>query len=435
MSAFAWIKLAAAPENAFSKVFFSPGQDVADVADLACKAFRHWALDARQVRIHLVAQSGEEPGDEAIQAALATKRLAVSAVVAAGAWLVAAHLHSRAPPTSALAPGRLICGGGGGGNYGGGGGGVGGGSGGGSGGGGGSGAGSGGSGGGGGGGGGSAAEGRASPTLPAAKLPSVSEVVGPTFEGEARDIVSALFRELCPWATDRSPLLSRTLNRGGNQREADVMCYVEGDSLAPCAALAASGACLVGLPGPALPALPSMPLPPGRRFSPTDGSRKGPHKYFLAGVYCGPKAKVWTEKTVQLETLCQRLRIRWQDQHAGLEGLPPVTDVTQVVGAAALIFSAGDGARLDVLGEAQQRVARSIAAQCPNLARLAAAGRLLLIVLDKAQAPSTFVQRSVSVHLERLRGVPEDLAGLRREMAELARGMAELAASVRSLRK
>jgi hypothetical protein len=178
-----------------------------------------------------------------------------------------------------------------------------------------------------------------------------------------------------------------------------------------------------------------MPLPPGRRFSPTDGSRKGPHKYFLAEVYSGPKANVWTEKTVQLETLCQRLRIRWQDQHAGLEGLPPVTDVTQVVGAAALIFSAGDGARLDVLRVAQQRVARSVAEQCPNLARLAAAGRLLLFVLDKAQAPSTFVQRSVRVHLERLRGVPEDLAGVRREMAELARGMAELAASVRSLRK
>ena len=370
MAAFVWIRLA--PEDAFVKLFFSPGQDVdaADVVALACEAFPHlyphWAQD---VRIHLVQESGEEPGDEAIQAALATKHLAVSAVVTAGAWLVAAAL-----------------------------------------------------------------QGRASPALPAAGLPSMSEAAGPTFEGEARDTVSALFRELCPWATGHSPLLSRTLNRGGNQREADVMCYVEGDSLAPCAALAASGACLVVLPGPALPALPPMPLPPGRRFSPTDGSRKGPHKYFLAEVYSGPKAKVWAEKSVQLETLCERLRIRWQDQHAGLEGLPPVTDVTQVVGAAALIFSAGDGARLDVLRVAQEWVARSVAARCPNLARLAAAGRLLLIVLDKAQAPSTFVQRSVSVHLERLQGVPEDLAGVRREVAALARGVAELAASVKSLR-
>jgi hypothetical protein len=127
--------------------------------------------------------------------------------------------------------------------------------------------------------------------------------------------------------------------------------------------------------------------------------------------------KVWADKVVQLETLCERLKIRWQDQQSGVVGLPPVTDITQVVGAAALIFSGGDGRRLEVLQRAQEKVAQS-AAQCPNLARLAVAGRLLVIVLDKSQAPNTLFQRSVTAHLE-----------------SLTRGMAELATAVRGVKK
>lgn len=211
------------------------------------------------------------------------------------------------------------------------------------------------------------------------------------------------------------------------------MCYIEGDTLAPCAALATSGACLVELPNPEQPALPAMPLPAGRRFSPTDASRKGPHKYFLAEVYSGHKMKVWADKAVQLETLCERLKIRWQDQQSGVVGLPPVTDITQVVGAAALIFSAGDGRRPEVLQRAQERVAHS-AAQCPNLARLAVAGRLLVIVLDKSQAPSTLVQRSLALHLDRLQGIPEDLADVRRGLGGLAAQVESLAAAVRGMK-
>jgi hypothetical protein len=247
----------------------------------------------------------------------------------------------------------------------------------------------------------------------------VSEAAGPTFEQEAREAVGALFRELCPWASDHSPLLSRTLDRDGNMREADLMCYVQGDTQLPCVALAGHGACLAEMHCPALPALPPMPLPAGRRFSPTDAMRKGPHKYFLAEAYSGHQKEVQKDKVVQLETLCERLMGRWQDQQSGVVGLPPVTDITQVVGAAALIFSAGDGPRLEVLKGAQERVSRC-AAQCPNLARLAAAGRLLVIVLDKAQAPGTFFQRSVGAHLDRLRSIPEELAGVVAAVERLA---------------
>jgi len=309
----------------------------------------------------------------------------VSAAVPSGAWLVASSTHP-VSPSSSFVPGRLSFGGGGGG-------------------------------------GGTTAE-HKGPTLLAAKLPSVSEAVGPTFEQEARDVVSALFRELCPWTTDHSPLLSRTLDSGGMQREADIMCYVHGDTLVPCMALAGHGARLAELPCPALPALPPMPLPADQRFSPTDAMHTGPHKYFLAEVYSGQTEAKWVEKAQQLDTLCEFLMARWQDRHPGM---PAVTDVTQIVGAAALIFSAGASSRKEVLLRAHELVAAHIAAHCPNLARLAAAGRLLVMMLDKSQAPITLFQRSVATHLE---SIPEELAGVRREMVA---GLSGLAAQVESL--
>ena len=66
--------------------------------------------------------------------------------------------------------------------------------------------------------------------------------------------------------------------------------------------------------------------------------------------------------------------------------------------------------------------------QCPNLARLAAAGRLVVIVLDKSQAPITLFQRSVARHLE---GIPKDLDGIRLEMSGLTEQVKNLAAAVK----
>jgi hypothetical protein len=370
---FVWIRLANAAEDAFAKIFYTPGQDVGDVAVVSCRYFSRWGLDAGQVRIHLVAASGtEEPSDEAISAALAKKHLSVGAAVASGAWLVAATQHVRASPASSSVPGRLSFGGGGGGG--------------------------------------------GSPAPPEARLPSVSEAVGPTFEQEARDAVSALFRELCPWTNDHSPLLSRRMDTEGARREAGVVCYVHGDDLLPCVALAGHGACLAELPGPALPALPPLPLPAGERFSPSDATRMGPHKYFLAETYSGQNEDTWAAKAQQLDTLCDFLKLRWTDRHPGA---PAVTDVTQIVGAAALVFSAGASSRKEVLRRAQELVTAHVAGQCPNLARLAAAGRLVVIVLDRSQAPITLFQRSVAAHLE---SIPE----LRREVEKLSRGVAAL---------
>ena len=379
--AFVWIKLATA-KDAFVKIFYSPGADVSDVAALACSSLG-WGLTANKVHLFLAAKAGEsKPMQPAIEAALkdleplAEEATLESVGVTSGAWLVAATQHMYAPITSSFMPGRLSFGGGGG------------------------------------------------PT-PTVKLPSVSEAVGPTFEQEARDVVSALFRELCPWITDHSPLLSRTLDSDDMQREADIMCYVHGDTLFPCVALAGHGACLVQLLSfPDKTALLPMPLPAEQRFSPTDATRMGPHKYFLAEVYSGQREERWKEKAQQLDTLCEFLKSRWQDRHPGM---PAVTDVTQIVGAAALIFSAGASNRKEMLRRAHELVAAHITEQCPSLKRLAAAGRLLVIMLDQSQAPITLFQRSVAMHLE---SIPEELAGVRREMMA---GLGGLAAQMESL--
>ena len=193
------------------------------------------------------------------------------------------------------------------------------------------------------------------------------------------------------------------------------MCYVEGDSLAPCVALPGHGARVASLQGsaaalPALPALP-LPLPAGQEFLPSDLSRWGAHKYFLAEVYSGQSAETWAAKVGQLEGLCSHALGRWQDRHPGK--LLASDDVTQVVGAAALVFFAGDCSRLELLGKAEALVAAWVQARPGGaLARLAAAGRLIVMVLHRAQAPDTFFQRSVASHLQRLQGIPEAVAEL-----------------------
>jgi hypothetical protein len=85
---FVWIKLATAKVFVKISLYSFDKDDVSDVTTRACSSFA-WGLTANQVRVYLVAVSGDEPGDEAIEAALLTKRLAVNAPVTSGAWLVA----------------------------------------------------------------------------------------------------------------------------------------------------------------------------------------------------------------------------------------------------------------------------------------------------------------------------------------------------------
>ena len=403
---FVWIKLASAKEDAFAKIFFPPCKDIGDVATHACASFA-WGVPPNTVRLYMVAKSVDRrPSQLAIEAVLnkmepipegATME---TAGVSFGAWLVATSTQIANLPIENHAYGHMSFrhGGGRSGSF------------------------------------------ISERTNPSSQTLSVSEAVGPTFEQEARDVLNELFRELCPWTTNHSPLLSRILDSNGIQWEADIMCYVHGDTLAPCVAFAGRGASLVESPGNTLmPALPPMPLPAEVPFSPTDATRIGPHKYFVAEVYSGQREEKWKEKAQQLDTLCAFLISCWRDRHPRI---PAATDVTQIVGAAALVFSTGISSRKEMLKRSQEVVSDYIQVHCPNLARLAAAGRLLIIMLDKTQAPITYFQRFVATHLER---ISEDLASFRREMSRLSglpkqvdkltQGVAELMASMTDLKR
>ena len=267
-----------------------------------------------------------------------------------------------------------------------------------------------------------------------ARALSVSEAVGPTFEHEAREALGSIFREICPWATDVSRLLSRTLDRDGNPREADVMCYVEGDALGPCAAAPVYGVAVVAPIAGAVPPLPAAALRADARFSPTDATRLGPHKYFLAEAYSGANEETMRAKVVQLETLCAFLRARWMDRHGGEGGdggAPAVRDATQLLGAVALVFSSGEAPRRIVLERALGLVAGT--AVGANLGRLRAAGRLLVVVLDKTQSPATFFQRAVVANLGRLEAVPEDVDTMRGEVKAVRAGLGRLEAAMGTL--
>ena len=91
---YVWIKLATAKEDAFAYLE-SKGLLLGQVAALACSSLE-WGLTANKVRIHLVTVSGREPSEEEIDAARATKPLAVSAAVPSGAWLCPLRLVSLA---------------------------------------------------------------------------------------------------------------------------------------------------------------------------------------------------------------------------------------------------------------------------------------------------------------------------------------------------
>ncbi len=59
-----------------------------------------------------------------------------------------------------------------------------------------------------------------------AAVRSVTEVAGPIFEAEARDVLLGGMREMCPWLEGSPELWSRMLDYDGDGRQADVFGYV-----------------------------------------------------------------------------------------------------------------------------------------------------------------------------------------------------------------
>jgi len=189
------------------------------------------------------------------------------------------------------------------------------------------------------------------------------------------------------------------------RRQVDLFCYCAGDSRAPCAELSESGIRLVLAEddGELVPPQAAAGLPAPTNFSPFDKSRMGPHKYFVGEVYSGHVIETRVEKVRQLETELAFLCGRFCDRTN-----IAITDVTQLIGAAALVFPVEHKVGSKSRAEQFPAVLKLVrAAAGPVLQRLMRAGRLLLVLLTPQQAPASFATRELAV------GQQEIAAGMR----------------------
>ena len=248
---------------------------------------------------------------------------------------------------------------------------------------------------------------------------SATAMVGPTFEAEALVALEAVLPEVFPWLRSHSRLLSRQLELPPEGvRQADLLCYTDADSLQPSVSSAVHGVRLIELgDGVMQPPREALPIPAGLGFSPADGERGGPHKYILAEAYSGAQGSRMEAKVRHLDTLVSYMLRRWNDRSPERSA----EDVTQLVGAGVLVFSAGTQPRRQALDSAAALVTRVVAGAggCPSLRRLAHAGRLVVMVLEQAQCPMTTSQRAVAERLDRLTAITEVSAGAVEKLTEL----------------
>lgn len=243
---------------------------------------------------------------------------------------------------------------------------------------------------------------------PAPAARALTEVAGPAFEGEAREVLRAIMPQLCPWATDITDLVSRTLDLEVEEQsgEADIFCYLRETSAASLESVPERGLRVVepgtGAAASAPPAA-ALDLPAGQRFSPF-ARQDGPLKYFLAEATCALEHRGRFNKLAQLDGLMEFIKQRWMDR-TGRE----VTDITSIIGAAGLVFTAGEmkGDRKSILDKCCQMVRRDGG---PNITRLVQAGRFFVMVLDKSQTPVTFIARETEKMRQRMERMAEDVA-------------------------
>ena len=343
-------------DQVFVKVIFAGGADVSDVSKRACEEFGLGAGAPSRCRLYLVREGRERAlaveADPSLAASIliSANKLAADEPVVAGSWLLA-----RVPPLPAGAGGGApVLGAGAGGAAGGG-------------------------------------------------SVSVSTAIGPLFESEARAALAQCLAEVCPWAATMTPIVTRSeLEFQGRFRQADLFCYVsesERDCAGACVRRPTDGVHIVWPDAERAEvteaALPALALREGERFSPADARAVGPQKYFIGEAYSGVVLRV--EKVRQLETIVDFVRRRLADR-TGVD----VPDATRVIGAAALVFSAAGDARPRVEQvSAALNLVRAHAG--PNLLRLAAAGRLLLVLLSNDQAPQSLVARETTTAIKSVR--------------------------------
>lgn len=240
---------------------------------------------------------------------------------------------------------------------------------------------------------------------------SLSSFLGDMFEIDAQRELTNMIRMICPFSADISPIISRKAESGRRApasstrdlRQIDLVAYLGGvDAMGqPCRSFVADGVSLIfprGVDAVVEPALPALAALGGghesrRRFSDADSSRDMPQKYFVAEAYSGIKHHKQLAKLAELDTLLTFLFSRWQEKHSS----HAPADITEVVGAAALVFAAPARMRTALLEEVLPALREAlVSGSRPSALRLAKAGRLLLVILDTSQQVFTERERNVA---------------------------------------
>jgi hypothetical protein len=187
---------------------------------------------------------------------------------------------------------------------------------------------------------------------------------------------------------------------------------VPGDGVLPVADAPAPWSAPVGMGAGAAPTGEARPTTPSRHAPRPPASV--PLKYFIGEATVAWREADRLEKAFQLDSLLGYLVARHRAK-LELPSSAPV-DVTGVVGAAAFVFRSAHE-RGEELARAAADLGDLIRSQdLPHLRRLAAARRLLVLVLDPSEAPQTAAEERLGTALHEvkssLHGVQTDIASL-----------------------
>lgn len=295
----------------------------------------------------------------------------------------------------------------------------------------------------------------------------VSNICAAAFERAACEAVELCKRDLCPWAGSITPIQGRNFHAddeaddeadveyaaeadidpdedhldagGAGALQADILAYCEEDDSGPCcdvllsglrvllptgkssltsahAAPAAAGGAgsSVGSAAPMESIAASAASSDKARISVTGGmqplrvpSMKGRRrrKCLIGLAYSGSDVATMEAKAHQLDTLLRLAVQRFQDKHPDATA-GKATDVTEVIGAAVLVFcAAGVGSDSDSERRSRRAVALATAedtlrrcidtGSCATLRRLSQAGRLAVMVLGGSDAPLALTYRGL----------------------------------------
>jgi hypothetical protein len=236
---------------------------------------------------------------------------------------------------------------------------------------------------------------------------SPSDLCDATFKDEARKALESCKHDFCPWANSITAVSARGLHDDGDEvyaYEGSLVAYCEEENAGACCDVLLSDLKGVQVVWPtadqSAPAAPtaataivaddaagssSSAITPIKPSLPVKGM---PRKYLFGEAYSGTDREKMRDKVAQLETMLHCLVRRSQDRYPDVV----ITDVTEVVGAAVLVFCADihTNVRKTVLADG---VSILRAHMGPTLRRLSEAGRLAVMVLSKSEAPQTFTYR------------------------------------------